>query len=113
MVKSGLLGFTGRRKSQSNVLDEAKPSPAPEAAPESPSGGGGGFRLMTTSEAEARKTEEKRRAQEKASSKFRPFSSFSAGNKARNRSFDEDSPGSSKRYAEIVPEYSLAANSGL
>ncbi|KAK7181452.1 hypothetical protein DPSP01_008662 [Paraphaeosphaeria sporulosa] len=99
MVKAGLLGFAGRRKSQGNIMEDAKPLPAPDAASgaESPSGSGGGFRLMTTSEAEARKTEEKRRAQEKSASKFRPFSSFSAGNKARNRSFDEDSPGSSKR----------------
>ncbi|KAL5407341.1 hypothetical protein PMIN03_007226 [Paraphaeosphaeria minitans] len=99
MVKAGLLGFAGRRKSQGNIMEDVKPLPAPDAAPgaESPSGSGGGFRLMTTSEAEARKTEEKRRAHEKSTSKFRPFSSFSAGNKARNRSFDEDSPVSSKR----------------
>ncbi|KAF1971445.1 hypothetical protein BU23DRAFT_471080 [Bimuria novae-zelandiae CBS 107.79] len=96
MVKAGLLGFAGRRKSQSNVLEEATAvDPAPPAEP--PSGGGGGFRLMSTTEAERRKNEEKRRAQEKAASKFRPFSSFSAGNKSRNRSFDEDSPVSSKR----------------
>jgi hypothetical protein len=99
MVKPGLLGFAGRRKSQGNIIEEAKPLPAPDAVPgaESPSAAGGGFRLMSTSEAEARKTEEKRRAHEKSVSKFRPFSNFSAGNKARNRSFDEDSPGSSKR----------------
>lgn len=71
---------------------------------------------MTTSEAEARKTEEKRRAQEKSASKFRPFSSFSAGNKARNRSFDEDSPGSSKRYVLILrpnPAPKLTPCSGI
>lgn len=116
MVKAGLLGFGARRKSQSNVLDEAKPVPAADPIPtaESPSaGGGGGFRLMSTSEAEARKIEEKRRAQEKSASKFRPFSSFSAGNKTRNRSFDEDSPGSSKRYAEPPFEGGFAANSLL
>ncbi|KAK3196975.1 hypothetical protein GRF29_1536g128085 [Pseudopithomyces chartarum] len=117
MVKAGLLTFGGRRKSQSNVLDEVKPFPAAESAPvaEAPSGGagGGGFRLMSTSEAEARKTEEKRRAHEKSSSKFRPFSSFSAGNKARNRSFDEDSPGSSKRYADPLPAHNFSAHTLL
>ncbi|KAL1591447.1 hypothetical protein SLS60_011946 [Paraconiothyrium brasiliense] len=112
MVKAGLLGFAGRRKSQGNIMEDAKPLPSPDAAPgaESPSGGGGGFRLMSTSEAEARKTEEKRRAQEKSASKFRPFSSFSAGNKARNRSFDEDSPGSSKRKSSSGTQSSRPYN---
>lgn len=68
----------------------------PDTAPGAESGSGG-FRLMTTAEAEARKREEKRKAQEKADSKFRPFSGFSAGKKGRNHSFDEDSPSSSKR----------------
>lgn len=109
MVKAGLLGFAGRRKSQGNIMEESKPLPVPDAASgaESPSASGGGFRLMTTTEAEARKTEEKRRVQEKSSSKFRPFSSFSAGNKARNRSFDEDSPGSSKRYVKFLGQILL------
>jgi len=100
MVKGHLLGFAGRRKSQGNVIEEmdaaSSPEPAALTAPAADSGSGG-FRLMTTAEAEARKKEEKRRAQEKAASKFRPFSSFSAGNKARNHSFDEDSAASSKR----------------
>ncbi|KAJ4301302.1 hypothetical protein N0V90_003393 [Kalmusia sp. IMI 367209] len=113
MVKTGLLGFGGRRKSQGNIMDEAKPHPTHDAATaggESPSSSSGGFRLMSTTEAEKRKMEEKRRAQEKAASKFRPFSSFSAGNKQRNRSIDEDSPGSSKRYAYSSPSPTSAAD---
>jgi hypothetical protein len=95
MVKSGLGLFAGRRKSSGNVLEDIEPKPSPDTAPGAESGG---FRLMTTTEAEARKREEKRRTHEKASSKFRPFSSFSnGGSKARNHSFDDDSLSSSKR----------------
>ncbi|KAF2684924.1 hypothetical protein K458DRAFT_301933 [Lentithecium fluviatile CBS 122367] len=97
MVKSGLALFAGRRKSQGNVIEEVEPKPVADAAPAA-EGGSGGFRLMSTTEAEARKREEKRRAQEKAASKFRPFSGFGgAHNKGRNHSFDDESPPSSKR----------------
>ncbi|CAI6341469.1 unnamed protein product [Periconia digitata] len=100
MVKSGLGLFAGRRKSQSNVLEDVV-EPAPPVSKPSPpadSGSGGGFRVMTATEADARKKEEKRRASEKAASKFRPFSGFgNNGNKGRNSSFDDISPGSSKR----------------
>ena len=57
---------------------------------------------MSSAEADKRKREEKRRASEKAASKFRPFSGFGSGsNKARNQSFDDDSPASSKRYVRV------------
>ncbi|KAF1949622.1 hypothetical protein CC80DRAFT_520452 [Byssothecium circinans] len=105
MVKSGLGLFAGRRKSQGNAIEEGDAfavhhphDTAPGAESGSGGGGGGGFRVMTSAEADARKREEKRRASEKAASKFRPFSGFgSASNKARNQSFDDDSPASSKR----------------
>jgi hypothetical protein len=90
MVKSGLGLFAGRRKSQGNIIDDVEPKPVVDAAP-APEAGSGGFRLMTTTEAERRKRDEKRRTQEKAASKFRPFSSFGgAHNKGRNHSFDDE-----------------------
>jgi hypothetical protein len=105
MGKPGLGLFTGRRKSQSNVLDDMAASAAPAspdaaaatAAPAPPAGESGGFRLMSrqevTATAERRKTMEK----EKKSS-FPRFAGFGSGsNKARNQSFDDESPGSSKR----------------
>jgi hypothetical protein len=100
MVKSGLGLFAGRRKSQSNVLEEAD---AFTASPDvKPAADSGGFRVMSSTEADARKREEKRRASEKAASKFRPFSGFgNAGNKGRHQSFDDESPASSKRYVRL------------
>jgi hypothetical protein len=104
MGKPGLGLFTGRRKSQSNVLDDvadrAPASPhaaAPAAAAASAAGDSGGFRLMSRPEVaianERRKTMEKEKT-----SKFPRFSGFgSVANKARNHSFEDDSPGSSKR----------------
>ncbi|KAF2644380.1 hypothetical protein P280DRAFT_231294 [Massarina eburnea CBS 473.64] len=104
MVKPGLGLFAGRRKSQGNTIEDVDAFAAPHAhvhdsAPGAESGSaGGGFRVMTSAEADARKREEKRRASEKASSKFRPFSGFGgAGMKGRNLSYEEDSPASSKR----------------
>ncbi|KAJ4344006.1 hypothetical protein N0V95_006426, partial [Ascochyta clinopodiicola] len=111
MGKPGLGLFTGRRKSQSNVLDDvatngaggapaspdvAAPAPAP-GPPAPPATDSGGFRLMSRPEvdklAERRKTMEKEK-----SSKFPRFSGFgSASSKARNQSFEDESPGSSKR----------------
>lgn len=102
MGKPGLGIFTGRRKSQSNVLDEIPAGGAPAspdvAAPAPPAGDSGGFRLMSRPEvdklAERRRTMEK----EKSSSKFPRFSGFgSTSSKVRNQSFDDESPGSSKR----------------
>jgi hypothetical protein len=100
MGKPGLGLFAGRRKSQSNVLDDiagAPASPDGAAAPAPPAGESGGFRLMSRPEvdriAERRKTMEKEKP-----SKFPRFSGFgSNGNKARNQSFEDESPGSSKR----------------
>ena len=100
MVKSGLGLFAGRRKSQGNAIDEAEPFPTHDVAPRPDSGSGGGFRIMTAAEAEVRKKEEKRRAEEKTGSKFR-FSGF--GSKGRNHSFEDESPGSSKRYVQSWP----------
>jgi len=99
MVKPGLGLFAGRRKSQGNVIEELESKPIADASPGADAGSGG-FRLMTTTEAEARKREEKRK-QEKAASKFRPFSSFGGAHiKGRNSSFDDESPASSKRYVD-------------
>lgn len=104
MVKSGLGLFAGRRKSQGNIIEEAEPKPVADASPAAETGSGG-FRLMSTTEAEARKREEKRRMQEKAASKFRPFSGFGgAHNKGRNQSFDDESPPSSKRYVDMLTQ---------
>jgi hypothetical protein len=103
MVKPGLGLFAGRRKSHGNVFEETiEPKPVADATP-SADAGSGGFRLMSTTEAEARKVREEKRKQEKASSKFRPFSSFGAAhNKGRNSSFDDESTASSKRYVDML-----------
>lgn len=103
MGKPGLGLFTGRRKSQSNVLDDVAANGAPAspeaaaAAPAPPAGESGGFRLMSRQEvlttAERRKTMEKEKK-----STFPRFSGFGSGaNKARHQSFEDESPGSSKR----------------
>ncbi|KAH7072864.1 hypothetical protein BKA63DRAFT_417043 [Paraphoma chrysanthemicola] len=99
MVKPGLGLFTGRRKSSSNVLEEFT---APADAAPSPDGYGaanadsGGFRLMSRTEVE--KANERRKTLEKEKSKFPRFSGFGTnGSKGRVQSFEEDSPGSSKR----------------
>jgi hypothetical protein len=103
MVKPSLGLFAGRRKSQGNVIEEAEPKPVADASPIADAGSGG-FRLMSTTEAEARKREEKRK-QEKAANKFRPFSGFGgAHNKGRNSSYDEESPVSSKRYGDALTQ---------
>jgi hypothetical protein len=102
MVKPGLGLFTGRRKSSSNVLEEmTDKAPSPEGyASAAANADSGGFRLMSRTEVsnaqERRKTMEREKS---TTSKFARFSSFGiAGNKAaRVQSFDEDSPGSSKR----------------
>ena len=101
MGKPGLGLFTGHRKSQSNVLEDVVAGGAPAspdvAAPAPPPGESGGFRLMSRQEVE--KTAERRKTMEKEKkSTFPRFSGFgSASNKARNQSFEDDSPGSSKR----------------
>jgi hypothetical protein len=103
MVKPGLGLFAGRRKSQGNVMEEVEPKSIAEG-PSSADSGSGGFRLMSTTEAEARKREETKK-KEKAASKFRPFSSFGgAHNKGRNSSFEDESPASSKRYVDVLTQ---------
>lgn len=102
MVKPGLGLFTGRRKSQSNVLEELSSSTAPAspdaaAAPAPPPGESGGFRLMSRQEVE-KQTERRKTMEKEKKSAFPRFSGFgSNGNKARHQSFDDESPGSSKR----------------
>lgn len=107
MGKPGLGLFTGRRKSQSHVLDEVAASgapaspdvaaPAPAPAPAA-AGDAGGFRLISRAEVDKMQERRKTMEKEKPSSKFPRFSGFgSASNKARNQSFEDDSPGSSKR----------------
>jgi hypothetical protein len=102
MGKPGGLGiFTGRRKSAGNTMEGGELQPTPEAAPVVNSGGGGGgFRVMTQTDVQRIKQEaEKKKATEKASSKFPRFSGFGgAKDKSRNQSVDDDSPSSSKRY---------------
>jgi len=110
MGKPGLGLFTGRRKSQSNVLDDMAGNGAPASpdataaaaaaaapAPAPPAGESGGFRLMSRQEVTA--TAERRKTMEKEKkSAFPRFSGFGSGaNKARNQSFEDESPGSSKR----------------
>ncbi|KAF2832251.1 hypothetical protein CC86DRAFT_340624 [Ophiobolus disseminans] len=97
MGKPGLGLFTNRRKSSSNVLDEvtADTAPSPDGYA-SANADSGGFRLMSRNEVE--KANERRKTVEKSTSKFPRFSGFGAtGNKGRVQSFEEDSPGSSKR----------------
>ncbi|KAF2034769.1 hypothetical protein EK21DRAFT_56091 [Setomelanomma holmii] len=107
MVKPGLGLFTGRRKSSSNVLEELTANA--DAAP-SPDGYGssnadsGGFRLMSRTEVE--KANERRKTLEKTS-KFPRFSGFGTnGSKGRVQSFEEDSPGSSKRKSSNGTQFS-------
>lgn len=102
MGKPGLGLFTARRKSQSNALDDlagtgAPASPDAAAAPAPPAGESGGFRLMSRQEVTA--TAERRKTMEKEKkSAFPRFSGFGSGaSKARNQSFEDESPGSSKR----------------
>lgn len=101
MGKPGLGLFTGRRKSQSNVLDDIAGNGAPAspdvAAPAPPAGESGGFRLMSRPEVD--RIQERRKTMEKEKkSTFPRFSGFgSASSKARQQSFEDDSPGSSKR----------------
>jgi hypothetical protein len=101
MVKPGLGLFTGRRKSSSNVLEEmaADKPPSPEGyASAAPSADAGGFRLMSRTEVSNAQERRKTMEREKSTSKFARFSTFGiAGNKGRVQSFEEDSPGSSKR----------------
>jgi hypothetical protein len=97
MVKPGLGLFTGRRKSSSNVLEEmthghGDTTPSPDGS-HAANADSGGFRLMSRTEVE--KANERRKTIEKPS-KFR-FSGFGANGKGRVQSFEEDSPGSSKR----------------
>ena len=101
MGKPGLGLFTGRRKSQSNVLDDMTAGAAPAspdvAAPAPPPGESGGFRLMSRQEVE-KQTERRKTMEKEKKSAFPRFSGFgSAGSKARNQSFEDESPGSSKR----------------
>lgn len=105
MVKPGLGLFTGRRKSQSNVLEEVSAANAPAspdaataaAAPLPPPGESGGFRLMSRQEVE-KQTERRKTMEKEKKSAFPRFSGFgSASTKARNHSFEDESPGSSKR----------------
>jgi hypothetical protein len=101
MVKPGLGLFTGRRKSSSNVLEEiTDKAPSPEGyASAAANADSGGFRLMSRTEVSNAQERRKTMEREKSTSKFARFSSFGiAGNKtARVQSFEEDSPGSSKR----------------
>ena len=95
MVKPGLGLFTARRKSQGNAFDEVDVATSPDRAPAAKDDAGG-FRLLSRTEVE-KAANERRKTQEKTS-KFPRFSGFgNAGNKARNQSFEDESPGSSKR----------------
>ncbi|KAL6706924.1 hypothetical protein ACN47E_005067 [Coniothyrium glycines] len=94
MGKPGLSLFTARRKSQGNVLDDVEANTSPDTAAAN-NADSGGFRLLSRTEVE--KANERRKTLEKPS-KFPRFSGFgSAATKGRNQSFEDDSPGSSKR----------------
>lgn len=99
MVKPGLGLFTGRRKSQSNVLEDTAASAAPAspdvAAP--PPTDSGGFRLLSRQEVE-KQTERRKTMEKEKKSAFPRFSGFgSTASKARQHSYEDESPGSSKR----------------
>jgi len=99
MGKPGLGIFTNRRKSSSNALEDMTPdaTPSPDGYA-SANADSGGFRLLSRNEVEKANERRKTMDREKSTSKFPRFSGFgAAGNKARVQSFEEDSPGSSKR----------------
>lgn len=100
MVKPGLGLFTGRRKSSSNVLEEISnnTAPSPDSYAPNNNADSGAFRLMSRNEVEKAKERRLTMEREKSTSKFPRFSGFGgAANKGRVQSFEEDSPGSSKR----------------
>jgi hypothetical protein len=97
MVKPGLGLFTGRRKSSSNALEDMAVADNTAHSPDgSANADSGGFRLMSRTEVEKANERRKTMEREKSTSKFR-FSGFGANAKGRVQSFEEDSPGSSKR----------------
>ena len=101
MGKPGLGLFTGRRKSQSNVLDDMAATAAPAspdvATPPAPAADSGGFRLMSRQEVE-KQTERRKTMEKEKKSAFPRFSGFgSTSSKARQLSYEDESPGSSKR----------------
>ncbi|KAF2876108.1 hypothetical protein BDV95DRAFT_483810 [Massariosphaeria phaeospora] len=83
--------FTTRRKSAGNAIEEVEGTPAPEAPVADSSGG---FRVLNQVEVQRAKHERELKKHEKSSSAFR-FSGLTK--KARNHSFDDESPSSSKR----------------
>ncbi|KAH7401981.1 hypothetical protein DE146DRAFT_609839 [Phaeosphaeria sp. MPI-PUGE-AT-0046c] len=107
MGKPGLGLFTGRRKSTSNVLDELAADTTP-----SPDGTGpvdsGAFRLMSRTEVEKANERRKTTEREKSTSKFARFSTFGTHGKGRVNSFDDESPGSSKRKSSNGTQFSSA-----
>lgn len=103
MGKPGLGLFTGRRKSQSNVLDDlaatatAAPASPDVATPPAPAADSGGFRLMSRQEVE-KQTERRKTMEKEKKSAFPRFSGFgSTSSKARQLSYEDESPASSKR----------------
>ncbi|KAJ4984656.1 hypothetical protein SVAN01_09845 [Stagonosporopsis vannaccii] len=104
MGKPGLGLFTGRRKSQSNVLDDmaatatatAAPASPDVAAPPAPPADAGGFRLMSRQEVE-KQTERRKTMEKEKKSAFPRFSGFGSTGKARQQPYEDESPGSSKR----------------
>jgi hypothetical protein len=98
MGKPGLGLFTGRRKSSSNALEDVAVADNAEHSPDgSANADSGGFRLMSRTEVQKAQERRKTMEREKSTSKFARFSGFGANAKGRVQSFEEDSPGSSKR----------------
>lgn len=95
MVKPGLGLFTGRRKSQGNAFEDVEIGGNSPEATAPPPAADGGFRLLSRTEVE--KANERKKVEKEKSSKFPRFSSFGTGSKGRHQSFDDESPGSSKR----------------
>jgi hypothetical protein len=96
MGKPGLGIFTARRKSQGNAFDDVEIATSPDTTT-APPADSGGFRVLSKTEVEKAK-EQRKTLEKERSSKFPRFSGFShPGNKNRNQSVGDESPGSSKR----------------
>ncbi|KAF2185131.1 hypothetical protein K469DRAFT_577936 [Zopfia rhizophila CBS 207.26] len=94
----GLGNIMGRRKSSGNAMEDVGAASPQDNSPAEPTNSGGGFRVLGRDEVQKAKQELALKKQQQEKHKFGRFSGFGAsGNKARNQSFDEDSPSSSKR----------------
>ncbi|KAF2016069.1 hypothetical protein BU24DRAFT_192611 [Aaosphaeria arxii CBS 175.79] len=92
--------FRARRKSAGNILDEVENEKL-GTSPEAPAAGSSAFKVLSQTEIAAKKELAIRKQHEKEKSKFGRFSGFGGtGNKSRQQSLDDESPGSSKRDSD-------------